>query len=214
VAIAAGGQHSLALKSDGTVAGWGYDYYGQVTPPAGLSGVAAIAAGVGHSLALKSDGTVVGWGDNMSGQATPPEWLTGVVAIAAGWKHSLALIGSPTAPCMVDISLSYAPGTLSITQAIGSTAARNVYRSVLVTSGGVTQLMGPRGLPAIVPPKLFLSSIPLGAIGMVGVVGVIRRLDDSAVCYDFETVNTSGAGPSVQELKQMLRRSGLAPKGF
>ena len=63
-AIAAGGYHSLALKSDGTVVGWGATATGQTTIPAGLSGVIAIAAGYHHSLALKSDGTVVGWGDN------------------------------------------------------------------------------------------------------------------------------------------------------
>ena len=50
--------------------------------------------------------------------------------------------------------------------------------------------------------------------GTVGVLGVIRRLDDSAVCYDFETVNTGGPGASIQELKQILRRGGLAPNGF
>ena len=52
VAIAAGGYHSLALKSDGTVVGWGDNGYGQTTVPAGLSNVAAIAAGGYHSLAL------------------------------------------------------------------------------------------------------------------------------------------------------------------
>src|SRR5258708_1619242 len=50
-AIAAGGNHSLALKSDGTVVGWGYNDYGQSTVPANLTGVIAIAAGDAHSLA-------------------------------------------------------------------------------------------------------------------------------------------------------------------
>src|SRR6266446_5455050 len=58
-AIAAAGAHSLALKSDGTVVGWGHNYCGQSTVPANLNGVIAIAAGANHSLALKSDGTVV-----------------------------------------------------------------------------------------------------------------------------------------------------------
>jgi Regulator of chromosome condensation (RCC1) repeat/F5/8 type C domain len=82
-AIAAGRDYGLALKSDGTVVGWGP----QTTIPAGLSGVTAIAAGYSHSLALKSDGTVVGWGD----QTTIPAGLSGVTAIAAGSNHSLAL---------------------------------------------------------------------------------------------------------------------------
>src|SRR5260221_3659681 len=51
--MAAGFYHSRALKSDGTVAGWGNNVYGQVNIPADLSGVTAIAAGVYHSLALK-----------------------------------------------------------------------------------------------------------------------------------------------------------------
>jgi hypothetical protein len=51
-AIAAGGGHSLALKTDGTVVGWGHDGDGQATVPAGLTGVTAIAAGYYHSLAL------------------------------------------------------------------------------------------------------------------------------------------------------------------
>jgi hypothetical protein len=90
-AIAAGQYHSLALKSDGTVVGWGADWNDQTTIPAGLSGVTAIAAGGSHSLALKRDGTVVGWGDNWAGQTTIPAGLSGVTAIAAGGTHSLAL---------------------------------------------------------------------------------------------------------------------------
>jgi hypothetical protein len=90
-AIAAGGYHSLALKSDGTVVAWGANIWGQTDVPAGLSGVTAIAAGGYHSLALKSDGTVVAWGANIWGQTTVPAGLSGVTAIAAGGYHSLAL---------------------------------------------------------------------------------------------------------------------------
>ncbi len=87
VAIAAGGAHNLALCSDGSVAAWGYNYYGQlgdntttnrpvpvaVNTTSGVSAlfgktVVAIAAGYRHSLALCSDGTVAAWGDNTNGQ--------------------------------------------------------------------------------------------------------------------------------------------------
>jgi len=89
-AIAAGGDFSLALKSDGTVWAWGNNGKGQLgnntfvtskvpdqvvmlnpsdaskTLP--LTGITAIAAGGSHALALKDDGTVYAWGYNEFGQ--------------------------------------------------------------------------------------------------------------------------------------------------
>jgi alpha-tubulin suppressor-like RCC1 family protein/uncharacterized protein YkwD/plastocyanin/thiol-disulfide isomerase/thioredoxin/uncharacterized membrane protein YphA (DoxX/SURF4 family) len=85
VAIDAGSYYSLALRSDGSVWAWGYNYGGQlgdgttttrltpvqVSGPMGtgtLGGVVAIAAGYYHSLALRSDGSVWAWGSNGYGQ--------------------------------------------------------------------------------------------------------------------------------------------------
>ena len=111
--IAGGGEHSIALKSDGTVWAWGNNWVGQLgdgttshrsTPVqvSGLSGVIAIAGGGYHSIALKSDGTVWAWGWNEYGQlgdgttshrSTPVQvsGLSGVIAIAGGGYHSIAL---------------------------------------------------------------------------------------------------------------------------
>lgn len=85
--IAAGGEHSLALK-DGTVWAWGYNDFGQIGyPPTptplfpiqsfarqvpGLTGIVQVAAGDDFSLALKSDGTVWAWGSNELGQLGAP----------------------------------------------------------------------------------------------------------------------------------------------
>ena len=95
-AIAGGGYHTVALKSDGTVVAWGNNDSGQTTTPAGLIGVTAIAAGIYHTVALKSDGTVVAWGSNSFGQTTVPAGLSGVTAIAAGGYHTVALKSDAT----------------------------------------------------------------------------------------------------------------------
>ena len=90
-AIAAGGLHSLALKTDGTVWSWGsneyYELGREVTDVCGhddfgedllcsmipgrvegLSDVVAIAAGRKHSFAITRDGNVWGWGSNRLGE--------------------------------------------------------------------------------------------------------------------------------------------------
>jgi len=89
VAIAAGWGHSLALKTNGSIAGWGQNTFGQATPPSGNDFI-AIAAGDGHSLALKRDGSIIGWGLNNYGQATRPKG-NDFVAIDAGSHSSFAL---------------------------------------------------------------------------------------------------------------------------
>jgi len=89
--LAAGGNHNLALKSDGSVVAWGDDRNGQSTLPADLPPSVAVAAGVLHSVALTRTGLVVAWGNNDGGQTAVPKTLANVVAITAGGYHSLAL---------------------------------------------------------------------------------------------------------------------------
>ena len=117
-AIAAGGEHSLALLANGTVMAWGDNESGQLgtgnfeesdVPKAvkGLSGVSAISAGGEHSLALLKSGTVMAWGDDEFGQLgngavktsdvpVAVKGLSGVSAISAGGEHSLALLKGGT----------------------------------------------------------------------------------------------------------------------
>lgn len=96
VKITAGSGHSLALCSDGAMAAWGYNYYGElgnnsttqssvpvlVTQSGALFSktVVAVAAGSGHTLALCSDGTVAAWGHNYNGQLgyNNTAWLSSV----------------------------------------------------------------------------------------------------------------------------------------
>ena len=107
VAIANGWTHHLALKSDGTVFGWGADngrgevtgvptFTGFVSGPVVIGGqllsnVVSIAAGNGFSLALKENGTINAWGNDQWHQTDIPAGLSNVVAIAAGDSFCLAI---------------------------------------------------------------------------------------------------------------------------
>ena len=119
-AISAGGMHSLALKSNGTVWGWGDGSSGQLgnsstaehhtpvqTTATNLGAATAISAGSTFSEALKSDGTVWTWGANSKGQlgnnatglqSAPVQVssLTGATAISAGFQHALAVKSNGT----------------------------------------------------------------------------------------------------------------------
>ncbi|MDB6137986.1 MAG: hypothetical protein JWO94_1058 [Verrucomicrobiaceae bacterium] len=90
-AFAAGYEHTLALRLDGTVAAWGDNSYGQRAVPAGLGGITAVAAGGYHSVALRGNGTVAAWGDNTFGQRSVPAGLKTVKAVSAGFSHTVAL---------------------------------------------------------------------------------------------------------------------------
>ena len=89
--VAAGGEHSLGLKSDGTVVAWGANYSGQTNVPVPNADFVVVTAGWRHSLGLKNDGSIVAWGYNNSGQTNIPAPNTDFVAVAAGWTHSLGL---------------------------------------------------------------------------------------------------------------------------
>jgi alpha-tubulin suppressor-like RCC1 family protein len=81
--ITAGGNHTCALLSDGTVSCWGLNHRGQVgnatnsgntganpapTAVAGIAGASAVSAGNRHTCVLGQGGATSCWGDNQYGQ--------------------------------------------------------------------------------------------------------------------------------------------------
>jgi alpha-tubulin suppressor-like RCC1 family protein len=123
IAVAAGENHSLALRRDGTVVAWGGGTVGVLglgpgvstaTTPTqipNLTGVVAIAAAPRHSLALKTDGAQVGtvwaWGSSNSGQLgdgqtgstrwEPTVVFDSAIAIVARDDSSFAVLSDRTA---------------------------------------------------------------------------------------------------------------------
>lgn len=107
--ISAGGQHSLAIKTDGTLWAWGANSKGQLgdgtttnslSPKYIGSGFAVVAAGGYHSVALKTDGSLWAWGYNAVGQLgdrtvtdrlVPKQVDSGYTAIAAGQYFTLGV---------------------------------------------------------------------------------------------------------------------------
>jgi hypothetical protein len=113
--IAGGAGYTIALKSDGTVWTWGWNYFGQlgdgttnnrnyankvmVNSTTPLTGIKEI----GPTIALKSDGTVWTWGGNYKGQLGDGTTNNrnypvkvrlddnGIIGIAGGYRHTIAL---------------------------------------------------------------------------------------------------------------------------
>lgn len=68
--VSAGWNYGCRVETDGTIACWGSNDYGQATPPAGT--FFSASAGFNHTCGVRTDGTVACWGNNDYGQATPP----------------------------------------------------------------------------------------------------------------------------------------------
>jgi len=128
--------HTLALRADGTVAAWGYDFDGQCDVPSGLNNVVAVAAGEFFSLALKSDGTVVAWGTDDHGQCDIPPGLNDAVSISAGHAHSVAVRSDGTiiAWGSDDFGQTNVPPTVAQVRAA---IAAGDYTVALLSNGGV-----------------------------------------------------------------------------
>jgi hypothetical protein len=84
-AIASGTEHSLALRTDGTVFGWGSINAEEVS---GLNDAVAIAAGFYHSLVLRKNGTVVGWGYNDYHYCPGIEWCDVDLALCSSGREA------------------------------------------------------------------------------------------------------------------------------
>lgn len=107
--VAAGGDFTVALKTDGTLWAWGGNDYGQLgngtlnsvsAPQQVLDNVTAVSAGANATAAVRSDGTLWTWGDNLYGQlgdgtrdsmSAPHQVLAAVRFAVMGDYHAAAI---------------------------------------------------------------------------------------------------------------------------
>lgn len=87
--IAAGYNHSVAVRKDGTVLAAGDNEYGQCNV-GDWTDVRSVAAAGNHTVALKNDGTLYAVGNNDFGQCEVGGW-SDITAIAASEYHTVGL---------------------------------------------------------------------------------------------------------------------------
>lgn len=93
--VAVGHFHALGLRSDGSVAAWGANLFGETTVPPEATNIVQITAARHFSAALRRDGRIFAWGQNARREAEVPPTLTNAIAIAAGEQtlHALTVDG-------------------------------------------------------------------------------------------------------------------------
>jgi uncharacterized repeat protein (TIGR02543 family) len=182
-AIAAGGDHTCAVKSVGTVECWGANTSGELgdgtsgvrTAPvdvAGLtSGVAAVAAGGNHTCALTGAGALECWGANLNGQ------------LGDGTKY----------PRLTRVSVSgLASGTASV-------AASMLRHTCALTSGGAVRCWGANASGQLGDGTLDTRLTPVAVSGLsAGVTAITAGADHSCALTSAGGVECWGSNVSGQ----------------
>ncbi|ESQ16056.1 MAG: hypothetical protein N838_06905, partial [Thiohalocapsa sp. PB-PSB1] len=174
IAVAAGQNFSLALRSDGTVWAWGRNYQGQLGDGTNsnsasaqrvldargmpINGVVAVAAGFRHGLALSEAGTAVAWGDNDYGQLGDGFTVDRRVPVQV-----IDAFGTP-----VDGMSALAAGE---------------WHSLALASGGDVLAWGRNNLGQLGEGTLSDSSIPT-SLGLTGITGIDAGSEHSLAVTD------------------------------
>ncbi|HEX2028904.1 MAG TPA: PxKF domain-containing protein [Nitriliruptorales bacterium] len=192
--IDAGAYHTCAVQTDGSLACWGNNDYGQSSPPAGT--FASVSSGFWHSCGVRTDGSLACWGWNGYGQTSPP--AGSFKSVTTGYAHTCAVRADDAAVCWG----GYGYGTSPPSGSFSDVASGNDFSCGVRTTGALTcwGYNHPDGNAAI-PPSGTFTSVEIGMWHSCAV-----RTDDSAACWgqnghgesnpptgSFASVSTGGA---------------------
>ena len=97
--------HTCAVKTDNTVACWGFSGNGQADPPPGH--FLSVSGGYFHTCAVRIDNTAACWGSNFLGGATPPQGEA-FLAVSAGIRKACGIRTDGAARCWGNNSVGQA----------------------------------------------------------------------------------------------------------
>ena len=158
VQLVAGGGHTCATLTTGTVRCWGQNSFGQIgdntttqrnvpTAVPGLTGVVRITAGDIHTCAVRFDSTGRCWGSNFTGQIgdgstgtdrttpTAVSGLTGATRVSAGGGFACAHLVDSTVECWGDNTYGQL-GDGTTTLRLTPTAVSGLTGVVQISAGG------------------------------------------------------------------------------
>jgi len=158
--VALGDAHTLAIRSDNTLWGWGSNATGQVgasqyvatsqplIPAAGTVSWSSITYGVSYGMGIKTDGSLWGWGANTAGQLGDGTTTTKQIAVKIG-------------------SSSWSMVAAGLSHTLALTTDGNLYGWGLNTSGqvGISSLTSPISSPVLVSGPALTSWISIGVGG-------------------------------------------------
>jgi len=196
VAISAGMHHSLALKSDGTVAGWGWNASGRAIGVDSafqytnglvridgqiLGGIKSVSA-FQYSLGIRTNGTPVIWGKSSSGKSVtiPSDAVRLLAGVAGPADFGLLLKADGTLLSTTTWGGSAIPSGLSNVVAVATSERNTIPHNLsLRCDGTIVEWSGSSQASQMFPAVKNVRAIAAGAY-----FGLALKTDGTVVCWN------------------------------
>lgn len=197
VSLALGNDHSCARKSDGTVACWGQNAYGQLgdgtttyrvspAPVTGLDGVEQLTAAADHACARKKDGSIWCWGLAEEGRLGSPGDKCTTPSLP-GWPRSCLRTPRPV------------PGVTAVEVRAGRqhTCARRADGAIICWGDNSDGALGSLPRAKELPPTVLGTFAGASGLTTGDRHTCVRKGDGTAVCLGENTHGQLGDGTQI-----------------